>query len=132
MSPNVIDTICFMLHFFHHQHKAQGSNNTDDNNNKKKSGSSSNEYKHYISSYICADALHAVYFVLGHLSVFISHCLTFRVFVFPTFPRFPPIQRLQTRDVERGLKGGYMRRDCYQCWLNGRHTQGTHTQHSLT
>lgn len=101
MSPNVIDTICFMLHFFHHQHKAKGS----DNNSNNKSGSSV-VYKHYISSYIYADALHAVYFVLGHLSVFISHCLTFRVFVFPTFPRFPSDSEIaEQRDVEKGEGG---------------------------
>lgn len=91
-------------------------------------------YKHYISSYIYADALHAVYFVLGHLSVFISHCLTSRVFVFPTFPRFPSDSEIaEQRDVEKGggAKGGYLQRDCYQCWLNGRHTQGTHTHREI-
>lgn len=39
MSPNVIDTICFMLHFCHHQHKAQGSSNNSRGGNR---GSSNN------------------------------------------------------------------------------------------
>lgn len=92
-----------MLHFFHHQHKAKGSDNKNDYNNNSNNKRGSNVYKHYISSYIYADALHAVYFVLGHLSVFISHCLTFRVFVFPTFPRFPSDSEIaEQRDVEKG------------------------------
>lgn len=100
-------------------------------------------YIAHISSYICADALHAVYFVLGHLSVFICHCLTFLVFVFPTFSRSPWCKdssgghrkHAESRDVGSGWRGGCeqnMRRDFYQYGLNGTDTHThTHTEPNL-
>lgn len=58
------------------------------------------------------------------LTVWLSVCSFFQHF--HVFPRFRD-SRAERRWKGGGGKGGYLQRDCYQCWLNGRHTQGTHT-----